>query len=147
MTQHDNKPRPESLSGELDASHLRGRDDVAGYADNKQVSQTLIEDDLRRNPGIGTTEDDGKRLLISFQFKSPGRKRRAAITKTRGKPVVPFTQTFQRVDGRNDHSSVPQEPFPKNRRRASAISARAPAPERITSTDINDVWIWPRFER
>jgi hypothetical protein len=30
---------------------------VAGHADDKQVSQSLIEDDLRRHTRIGTTED------------------------------------------------------------------------------------------
>ncbi len=50
MTEYDDEPRAESLRGEFDAAHLRGRDDVSGHADHEQIAQTLIENDLDGDP-------------------------------------------------------------------------------------------------
>ena len=36
---------------------------IAGHADHKQVTLTLVENDFRRNTGIGAAESRGKRVL------------------------------------------------------------------------------------
>jgi hypothetical protein len=51
------------LGGELDAADLRRRDDVAGDANDKQMTEAEIENNLNRNPLIGTAENDGERFL------------------------------------------------------------------------------------
>jgi hypothetical protein len=67
---HHSEPRFEPLGRELDAADLRGCDDVAGHADDEQVTETLAEDELRRNAGIGAAENDGKRLLSRARTSS-----------------------------------------------------------------------------
>ena len=49
-----------------------GRDDVAGDADDEQVAEPLIEDDLGRHARVGAAEDDRERLLASSQLGPPG---------------------------------------------------------------------------
>jgi hypothetical protein len=49
--------------GKFDAADERRRHDIARNADDEQVAEALIEDDLSRDAGIGATEDDRKRLL------------------------------------------------------------------------------------
>ena len=68
VTQNYHEPSVEPCRGELDATDLRSSDDVPGNADNKQVAQALVEHDLCRHPRVGTTENDGERLLTCRQF-------------------------------------------------------------------------------
>ena len=56
MTQNNDETSPKTLRGELDASDLRGGDDVSRYPDHEQVAQTLVEDDCNGHTGIGATE-------------------------------------------------------------------------------------------
>jgi len=67
MSQHYDESCAGAFRRELDAANLRGRDDVASYADDKQVTKALIEDDLRRHSRIGTSEKNGERLLACCQ--------------------------------------------------------------------------------
>ena len=62
------RPPAEPRRGELDAANLRGSNDVAGDADDKQLAQTLIEHHLCRDSRIGTPEDDGELLLTCRQL-------------------------------------------------------------------------------
>ena len=48
MPEHDDKPGVETLRREFDAADLGRRDDVSGNADDKQITEALIEHDLRR---------------------------------------------------------------------------------------------------
>ncbi len=50
MAQNHNERCAEPLCGELRAPDLGGGDDVSGNADDKQVAQALVEDDLCRHP-------------------------------------------------------------------------------------------------
>ena len=68
VSQNHHQPCAEPLCGELDAADLRGGDDVSGNADDKQVAKALIEDDLCRHPRVGTSENDGERLLTCRQL-------------------------------------------------------------------------------
>jgi hypothetical protein len=50
VAQHHNERRAEALRGELNTADLRGCDDVSGNADDEQIAQPLVEDDLCRDP-------------------------------------------------------------------------------------------------
>jgi hypothetical protein len=50
MSQHDHQSRPQPAYRELDAFDLGWGSDVSGHPNDEQVSQALIEYDLRRHP-------------------------------------------------------------------------------------------------
>lgn len=63
---------------ELNHSELEGADhspmhDVAGGPDREDVAEAAVEDQLGRNPGVGTTKDGDKRVL------APGHLRPAVV--------------------------------------------------------------------
>ena len=64
MAQHHHQPGAETLDGKLDAADLRRRHDVAGHADDEQLAQPLIEDQLGWHAGICTAQQHGKRNLL-----------------------------------------------------------------------------------
>ncbi len=53
----------EVFGGVFDAAQNGVVYDVPGYSDDEQVAQALIEYELRRNSGIGATQDHGERML------------------------------------------------------------------------------------
>ena len=63
VTENNHELRAETLGRELNASYLRGSDNVSGHPDDEEVPETLIENDLRRRARVRTTEDDGKGIL------------------------------------------------------------------------------------
>ena len=73
MSQNHHQPRAEARRRELDAADLGRGDDVAGDADDEQVAQPLVEDDLRRHPRVGTAEQDRERLLPGRELVAPRR--------------------------------------------------------------------------
>src|SRR6267378_1718300 len=96
VSHDDGQPRVEALGRELDAAHLRRRDDIARDADDEQVAETLAEDELGRNARIGTAEHDGERLLAG------------AGTASRASPVcneapISVTQARQRFLSRDQN--------------------------------------------
>src|SRR3990172_4064602 len=96
MPQYHHQPCPKPRSGELHAAHLRRRDDVSGHADDKQVAKALVEDDLCRHPRVGTTENDGKRLLTRRQFVAAGLTReRLAAPNVRYETTIPLPEAFE----------------------------------------------------
>lgn len=68
MLQDHHQPRAESRRGKLDAADLRSSDDIASNADDKQVAKALVEDDLCWDPRVGSSENDGERLLTCCQL-------------------------------------------------------------------------------
>jgi hypothetical protein len=50
VAQDDHQPGPEPGRRELHAADLRRRDDVAGDADDEEIAESLVEDELRGNP-------------------------------------------------------------------------------------------------
>ena len=96
VAQDHNESCAESLRSELDAPDLGRGDDVPSDTDNKQITKSLIEDDLRWHPRIGTAENDGKRLLACRQLAAT----RPAIecvtaTNVSHESVVPLAQAFE----------------------------------------------------
>src|ERR1700683_5464181 len=70
MAQHHHQASAELLRRELDAADERRGHDVAGDANDEQGSQTLIEDDLDRYPGIGAPQDGRERRLTRGQLET-----------------------------------------------------------------------------
>src|SRR5215469_16028202 len=58
MPEYHYQARTECGGSELDTADLRGRDDVAGDANDEQVPESLIEHDLRGHARIGAAEHD-----------------------------------------------------------------------------------------
>ena len=52
MTEHYHKSRLELLGSKFNASDLRRRDNIPGHANTEKITESLIEDDLDRDPGI-----------------------------------------------------------------------------------------------
>src|SRR5215469_250070 len=78
MAEYHDEARAEGRSRELDTADLRGRDDVAGHADDEQVAESLVEDDLRRHARIRAAEHDRERLLCGRSGKLPAADARVA---------------------------------------------------------------------
>ena len=64
MAQHHHQPGAETLDGKLDAADLRRRHNVAGHADDEQLAQPLIEDQLGWHAGVRTAQQHGKGRLL-----------------------------------------------------------------------------------
>src|SRR6516225_4020460 len=80
MAEYHHEAHAEGRSRELDAADLRWRDDVAGHADDEQVAESLVEDDLGGHARVRAAEHDGERFL-------PGRQR--AAPRARGARLEP----------------------------------------------------------
>ena len=68
VAQYDDERCAEPLRGELDAADLGRRDDVAGDADDEQVAQPLVEDNLRWDSRVRTAEDNCEWLLTCSEL-------------------------------------------------------------------------------
>ena len=107
VAEDDDQRRAVALGGELDAADLRWRDDVAGDANDEQVAQSLVEHDLRRYAGIGTSEDDGERLLAVRQLRTPARADGVVGgAQPRGEAAVAVLQALERFRRRNHRFRV-----------------------------------------
>ena len=96
VSQHHDQPRAEPRRGELDAADLRRGDDVSGNTDDKQVAEALIEDDLRGHPRIGTSENDGERLLTCRHSRAARLAREcAAAANVRREATVSLAKAFE----------------------------------------------------
>ena len=71
MTENDDESRAEPFGGELHATDLRRRNDIPGNADDKEISQALVEHDFCRHAGIRASKDDRDRLLARHQLGAP----------------------------------------------------------------------------
>jgi len=96
VPQNHHQPGTEPRRGELDAANLRSSDDVAGHADDKQVAQALVEDDLCWDPRVGTPEDDGERLLTCRQLVAARLAREyVAAPNARHEATVSLSEAFE----------------------------------------------------
>src|SRR3989442_9041126 len=96
MPKNHHQPGAEPLRRKLDAADLRRGYDIAGNADNKQVAEALVEDNLSRHARVGTSEDDCKRLLICRHFEAARLAReRVMAANVRYKATVAFSQAFE----------------------------------------------------
>ena len=63
MAENDNEGGAESLNSELDAADLGGRDNVAGDANDKEVTKALVKDDFGGDARVRAAKDNRERLL------------------------------------------------------------------------------------
>src|SRR5215216_3226722 len=68
MAQHDNQAGPQNIDSVLDAAEAFIVEDIACYSNDEQISETFIKNGFGWHTRIGTTEDDGKRMLALRQF-------------------------------------------------------------------------------
>ena len=68
MTNYNDQSRLEFFCSELDASDLRSGDNVAGYANHKQVTKALIEDQLGGHSRVRTAVNYRERVLSFGNF-------------------------------------------------------------------------------
>jgi hypothetical protein len=72
---------------------------MSGRPDDEEVTQSLVEDDLRRYPGIAAAEDQGVRTLFGTQFGSL----RGILSRCSGLPVrnrwLPWSSLSQAIIG------------------------------------------------
>src|SRR4051794_1750294 len=97
---HD-ETRPEPLRGELDAADLRRGDDVTRHADDEQIAQPLVEDDLSRRARVRAAEHDRERRLRELATP-PVADHRLDAADTLNVAAVPLFETDQRLAGRQD---------------------------------------------
>ena len=62
--QHDHEARTKLLRGKFDATNLRRGHDIAGDPDDEQVVETLAEEHLGGDPGVGAADDHRERGLL-----------------------------------------------------------------------------------
>ena len=62
------------IHGVFDGADLIRGGDVAGHPDHEDITEALIEDDLRRHPGIGAGKHRGQGVLplTRSQGAAPG---------------------------------------------------------------------------
>jgi hypothetical protein len=98
VAQYHNQRRDELQCGKFDAAELRWSNDVSGNADDKKISQALVEDEFRRHPRVGTSEYYGEWVLARHQFAA-ARFGRAFVTVPNAghEPAVAFSQAFERL--------------------------------------------------
>ena len=64
VAEHDDERAVEHADAELERAEHAGVDDVAGGADDEQVAEALVEDDLGGHPRVGAAEEDRERVLL-----------------------------------------------------------------------------------
>jgi hypothetical protein len=97
MSEHHDQPCTKLRGGKLHTADLRRRHDVSRYANDEQISESLVENQLGRNPGIGTTKNNCKRLLAPNEFRTPWIDRESvAALPVRDKSGVTFAKASQR---------------------------------------------------
>jgi hypothetical protein len=104
VAEHDDEPRAELLGGVLDAPDLRGRDDVPGDADDEEVAEPLIEDDLSGDARVGAAENDRvRRLLLRELGAALLAEERLEPADVGGEAGVAVLEALEGFEGR-DHS-------------------------------------------
>src|ERR1700681_473355 len=94
MPQHAHQPGSESGNREFDAADLGRSHDVAGDANDEQITQSLIEYNLRGHPGIRATENDREGLLILRQFQAPCTVQPSVTAESGDESAIAFPQAL-----------------------------------------------------
>jgi hypothetical protein len=71
VTQHHDQRCAKALGGKFHAADLRGGDDISGNADDEEITQALVENDLCRYARVGASENDGERFLAFGELTPP----------------------------------------------------------------------------
>ena len=65
VAEHDDEREVEHADAELERAEHAGVDDVAGRADDEEVAEALVEDDLRGDARVGAAEEDRERVCLA----------------------------------------------------------------------------------
>src|SRR3981189_3367961 len=76
-------------------------DQIAGRADDKEVANVLIEDDLGCGPRISASDNDGKWMLCLRRFRAARCDRFGRAVFATGKPLVARLQASERLIARD----------------------------------------------
>jgi hypothetical protein len=102
MAQHHNERCAEPFCGKFDAADLRGRDDVSSDADDEEIAQALVENDLCWYARVGASENDGERFLAVCELTPPRLSDECrTATNLRHESTVSFAQAFERLGSWN----------------------------------------------
>ena len=88
VAHHHHERRLEMAEGVAQAPQHVGSDDVSGHADDEEVAEPLVEDQLRWNPGVAARQDGGERLLADGQMGTPVRRLVGVADLAGGKPPI-----------------------------------------------------------
>ena len=96
MTEHHDQASLEAGCRKFHTADLGWSDDVARDADDEQIAEPLVEDDLCRHTRIGTPEDDRERLLSRRQRLAAGAAHSGLLAAYLGdETTVAFAQPLQ----------------------------------------------------
>jgi hypothetical protein len=122
VPQHDEEGRPEVGARILDAPQHLGRHDVAGHADDEEVAEPLIEQELRWNARIAAPEDRRERLLARDHLRQCRASRPTPEPLAGGEPPVPCHEAPERLGASRrgrPASRLPSHQWGPNRRGAA----------------------------
>jgi hypothetical protein len=103
VAEDDDERDVQHPDAELQRAEDAGVDDVAGRADDEEVAQPHVEDDLGGDPGVGAAEEDGQRPLPVGRDCAGGRRPgwggSAAPRPNRALPAASSDQGLRRGGG------------------------------------------------
>lgn len=99
VAENDDQVGVKVFDGVFDTADSLVGDDVAGDADDEEIADALIEEEFGGNPGIGTTEDDGERVLTFGDFGSTDGGLIGVGERVFDVALVPFNQALESLVG------------------------------------------------
>jgi hypothetical protein len=107
MPQDHDELRSVPLGCKFNTADVRWGDDIAGHADDEQIAEPLIEDDLCRNARIRASEYDGKWILTRHELGASSVARRCiSALDIRCEVTIPLSQAFECVKRGNHRRNV-----------------------------------------
>src|SRR5437667_4108068 len=99
MPQHQNQRRVKMVHRIFNTAEIACRHYIAGHAYDEQVTEPLIEQQLRRNSRIAAAEDSCERVLPGDQLFSPGKAFMPATGTGGSESFIPLQQKSERFAG------------------------------------------------
>src|SRR6266487_365604 len=106
MTQNHNQSCTKVRHPVFDSAQCMVVDQVASRANDKKVTEVLVEDQLGRSTGIGASDNDSERMLPLDRLLPTRRRRLALGYLTRGKPEITFLEFGERSISRHRGSRM-----------------------------------------
>src|SRR5437879_9865016 len=106
MTQDYDQARAHVLHPVFDAAQRMVVDQIASRANDKKVTEVLVEDQLGRSTGIGASDNDSEWVLRLGRLRPTRRRRLALGYLTRGKPKIALLEFGERSISRHRGSRM-----------------------------------------
>jgi hypothetical protein len=111
MAHDDDEPGAEPRGGKLHAAHLGWSNDVAGYSNDEEIAEALIEDQLGGHSRIRAAQNDGEGLLSCDQRHAAGTARKSGgRSVTRNESTVSLPQARESFEGAQQSDSAVLQP-------------------------------------